>query len=621
MAKVVELPNGEKAEFPDDMSNQEISSILKKRFSSQTQGGQQQPSAQQDTSRSQVQRDLPAFQDTKTFGEYLTTLGSLATTTAVGAATSVQASGEAFGRGIYEFIRGDEDPVLAAITAGEAVQEQGLGVGDYTLSGVPQDETARGVFETIAEPLQRLEQGANVVGNRVREATGSTALGSATATSITLLPDLVGLRGTSGRISARAQAKEAGADVAKRQGVSPRAPTQQKVEQVSERAQEITEGAEPARGMEEVTRAVTREKESMKAAVDQHWETLKNTDAYVNINDIQPLGSTIRSALNEEGFDLQDTSFTQVNKRLNELENLTLPGEKDTVNIADLVKFRKRVNANQPKAGTPEAAANQMIKARFDEYLLNDFSAVALHGDSAARSNWRNAIDKYKEFKTLFNSKDGRYRVLRQLTQAETTPEQAKQFIFGANAIQGNKQSSLYVKAIKDLLGEESPSYKALRTEATLDIFDPVLKADPKLGDLKKFVDNYDKTLKKSPSLVNELYGEGASDLRELVKLSRAAIKTQDAGKIFDIDVPRTASRLSFGNQLARNASLIALGASGFRLVGRLRGRAKQREYLGEVLGYDPKIPLIDKKQLATIEGIRSSSVRAGEQEDQEEED
>jgi len=576
--------------------------------------------AETDTSRPEVQRNLPAFQDTKSFGEYLTTLGSLVGTTATGALTSIQASADAIGTGIYEYIRGDEDPVLAAIQAGEEVQEKGFGIGDYRLSGVPSDETALGVFQAIGEPLQKLEQGANIVGNQVRESTGSTALGSATATSITLLPDLIGLRGTSSRISSRSAAREGGRDVARRQGVDPRSPTQEKAEQISARAEELTEGAQPTRGMEEVTRAVAEERKRMKAAVDQHWETLRETDAYVNINDIQPIGSTIRRSLNEQGFDLQDPAFSQVNKRLSELQNLTLPGERDTVNISQLVKFRKRVNANQPKAGTPQAAANQMIKARFDEYLLNDFAAVALHGDDAARANWKNAIDSYKDFKTLFNSKDGRYRVLRQLTQSEVTPEQAKQFIFGANSIQGNKQSSLYVKAIKDLLGEESPSYKALRTEATLDIFEPVLKPDPDIDDLKVFVAKYDKALKKSPSLVNELYGEGASNLRELVKLSRAAIKTQDAGKILDIDVPRTASRLAFGNKLARNASVIQLGASAFRLVGRLRGRAKQRAYLGEVLGYDPNVPLIDKKQLATIEGIRSSSVRAGEQEDEEEE-
>jgi len=581
-------------------------------------GGQQDQ--QPDTSRPQAQRNLPAFQDTKGFGDYLTTLGSIAGSTATGALTSVQASGEAIGRGIYEFVRGDEDPVLAAIQAGEAVQEQGFGLGDYRLSGVPQDETALELFQTIGEPLQRLEETANVAGNKVRDATGSTALGSATATSITLLPDLVGLRGTTGRIAQRRQAKAEGVDVARRQGVDPRAPTAQKAEQIGERGRQLTEGAQPVESMDQITAAVTAERKRMEAAASENWERLKDTDAYVNINDIQPMAPSIRNSLEEAQFDLDDPSFRQVNRRLEELENLTLPGKSGRLQISELVKFRKRLNANMPSEGPP-MAANQAIKARFDEYLLNDFAAVAINGDDAAKRNWKQAIDSTAELKNLFNSTDGRYRILRELTRQEVTPEKAKSLIFGANAIQGNKQAGLYVTAIKDLIGEDSPQFRAMRTEATLDIMDPILKSEPSIEDLQKFVDNFDKSFKKSPTLTNELFGNQASDLRELAKLSRAAIRTKDVGKIFDFDVARTAARLSAGNSLARNAAKIGLVTSGFRLIGQMRRGAKRKSFLGEVLGYDPTIPLIDKKQLATIEGIRGTSVRAAEQGEEEQEE
>jgi len=629
MARNVKLPNGTVIKnVPDDVTKEQVKqkAIQSGKATAEDFQGGTTPAAsptpaqgQVDTSRSQVQRDLPAFQDTKSFGNYLTTLGSIAGTTAIGAATSVQASADAIGTGIYEYIRGDEDPILAAIQAGEEVQESGAGIGDYRLPGVPSDETARGVFEAVGEPLQRLEQAANVAGNKVRDTTGSTALGSATATAITLLPDIVGLRGTTGRIARRGQAKREGADVARRQGVDPRSPTTEKAEQISGRARELTEDTQPVEAMGQITAAVTAEKRKLKAAQDEAWEQLRNTSAYVNINDIQPIAPTVRSSLREAQFDLADPSFRQVNSRLAELEDLTLPGAaSDTVNVSELVKFRKRINANMPSEG-PARRANQMIKARFDEYLLNDFSAVAINGDQAARSRWNKAIQSTKEFKELFESKDGRYRVLRELTKQEITPEKAKQFIFGANAIQGNKQAGLYVKAIKDLIGEESPEYKALRAEATLDVFDPLLKAEPSIEDVQRFVNKYDTAFKKSPTVANELFGDQASDLRELVNLSRAAIRTKDVGKIIEFDVPRTAARLTVGNQLARNASLIQLVSKGFQFVSGLRSRPKKRAFLGEVLGFDPKVPLINKKQLATIEGIRGSSVRAAEQAEEEE--
>jgi len=362
MARNVKLPNGTVIKnVPDNVTKEQVrqKAIESGRATAEDFGISQAPSptaaqAQVETSRSETQRNLPAFQDTKSFGDYLTTLGSVVGTTATGALTSVQASGEALGVGIYEFVRGDDDPVLAAIQAGEAVQEQGFGIGDYRLAGVPRDETALELFETVGEPLQRLEEAANVAGNQVRDATGSTALGAATATTITLLPDLAGFRGTTGRIAQRRRVREQGVDVAKRQGVDPRAPTAQKAEQIAERGREITEGAQPVESMDKISTAVTRERKRMESAASQNWERLKNTDAYVDINELQPMGPAVRQSLDEAQFDLDDPSFRQVNARLDELDNLTLPGSSETVQISDLVKFRKRINANQPPEGRKE---------------------------------------------------------------------------------------------------------------------------------------------------------------------------------------------------------------------------------------------------------------------------
>lgn len=573
--------------------------------------------AETDTSRPEVQRNLPAFQDPKSFGEYLTTLGSISQSIGVGALTSVQASGEAIFTGMYEFIRGDEDPILAAIQAGEIVQDRGFGALGFNISGVPEDETAREVLAQVGEPLQVLEQKANEAGNFVRDTTGSTALGSATATSIVLLPDLIGLRDTTGRAARRQEVRQAQAEQA-RLGISPDAPTQQKVGQISRAAEQTTEGMVQSGSMDQITRAVQLERQKLKEAQDQAWSALRETNAYVNINELAPLGPSIRQTLDEQQFDLDDPSFRQVNARLSELDELTMPGATgENVDLAKLVNFRKRLNSNIPSEPSAKAA-NSIIKARLDEYLLNDFSASAISGDPRAQRLWREALDKSVEFKKLFNSRDGRYRILRELTRQEVTPERARQLIFGANAIQGNKQAGLYVSAIRDLIGENSPQFQALKNDAMLDIFDPILVRNPELADVQRFVDNYDRVFKRSPTLANELFGEGVSDLRTLVTSARAAIDTQDVGKFLNIDVAPTAARISVGNSLARNASLIQLTSNAFRLIGRLRNKRKKRAYLGQILGYDPNVPLIPKAQLATIEGLRGASVRTAEQEEEE---
>src|SRR6056297_3396816 len=175
-------------------------------------------------------RSAPAFQDPLDFGEYLSALGSIGSTLAVGAATQIQASGEALGVGAYEYVMGNEDPILAAIQAGEKVQEQGFGVGE-------------------------LDQFANRAGNSVRDATGSTALGSATATAIAFSPDLIGLRGITGRAQSRIEGVKAARDV-RSTGVSPGASRQTQAEQIVERGETLAGDTQRSEAMTEISESV-----------------------------------------------------------------------------------------------------------------------------------------------------------------------------------------------------------------------------------------------------------------------------------------------------------------------------------------------------------------------------
>jgi len=617
---------------------------IKELAASRLQEQEQQSQRQRDTSRPQEYASLPAFQDSPqgfsenaaSFVDYLTTLGSLGKSTAIGAATSVQASGAAlfslgrdyteevlqdgFIQGTYDFIRGDQDPVLAAIQAGEDVQSKGLGFGEYRLSGIPEDETARGVFEGISKPLAALEDFANVAGNRVRDTTGSTAAGSAVATSIALAPDLLGFRGYRIRAEQRQAGRQAEA-TAREQGVTPNAPAQQQAEQISARARQLSEGQQRSGSIEDLVASIQGERQRLSDVENIAWERLRETNAYVSINNIAPISNSVQRALREGQFDLEQPQFSDVRRRLSELEGLGMPGEFafDQVPVSELVNFRKRLNANVPSDKSAKLA-NSMIKARFDEYLMQDYTASMISGDQNAISAWRNAIDASTEFKTLFDSKDTRYRILRDLTVKEATPEEYRQFIFGTSVTGARTSSGRYVSAIKEIVGENSPQFQALKNDAVLDIFDPILTNNPTIRDVTRFIDNYDRVFKRTPTLANELFGEGAKDLRDFVTTARAAANSKDVGKIAGFDVSRTVARLSVGNALARNAQKIALVASGLQLVNRMRSSSKKREFVAQMLGYDPNAPLIDKKLLGTIEGIRSSSVEAGRAMEEQEE-
>jgi len=559
-------------------------------------------------------RSAPAFQDPLDFGEYLSALGSIGSTLAVGAATQIQASGEALGVGAYEYVMGNEDPILAAIQAGEKVQEQGFGVGELTIPPVPQNETARDVFGLLAKPIGELDQFANRAGNSVRDATGSTALGSATATAIAFSPDLIGLRGITGRAQSRIEGVKAARDV-RSTGVSPGASRQTQAEQIVERGETLAGDTQRSEAMTEISESVVAARKAAENAEQAAWTRLNETNAYVNINDISPLRNQVRSVFEERDFDIDLPQFEQVRRRLNELDDLSVPSQSDTVGISKLVKYRKRLNSNRPTDPTA-AFANDLIKAQLDRHLLNDLSLTSIKGDANAKAAWKNALEKSTYLRDKFKSKEGRYRVLNLLSTKDATPEQMRQYIFGANAIQGNKAAGNYVKALKEVLGEDSPQMNALRKDALLDLLDPLTRPDTSIND---FVNKYETMVRRSPTLANELFPDSASEIRKLGEAARATVK---AGRedLSRLNISRAGAQILFGHEIAKSALQVGLAERAFSSLRNIGTKSKKRRFLEQMIGFDYAQPIIPKSRIALIEGTRFSLSETAEEDRQQEE-
>jgi hypothetical protein len=559
-------------------------------------------------------RSAPAFQDPLSFGEYLSALGSIGSTLAVAAATQIQASGEALGVGAYEYVMGNEDPILAAIQAGEQVQEQGFGVGDLTIPPVPQNETARDVFGLLAKPIGELDQLANRTGESVRDATGSTALGSATATAIAFSPDLLGLRGITSRVQNRIQGVRAARE-ARSTGVSPGASRQTQAEQIIARGESLTGDAQRSEAMTEISESVVAARKAAENAEAAAWQRLRETDAYVNINDLAPLRDQVTSVFREREFDIDLPQFEQVRRRLDELDELTLPSQAETVDLSRLVRFRKRLNSNRPTDATA-ALANDLIKAQLDRHLLNDFSITAIKGDANAQAAWKDALDKSTYLRDKFNSKEGIYRVLNLLSTKEATPEQMRQYVFGANAIQGNKMAGGYIKALKEVLGENSPEINALRKDALLDVLDPLIRENPNVSE---FVNKYDTLLKKSPTLTKELFSDSSKEIRKLGEAARAAVR---AGKedLSTLNLSRAGAQILFGHEIAKSALQVSLAERAFSAIRNIGAKGKKRRFLEEMLGFDYSQPIIPKSRLALIEGTRFSLSETAEEDREQQE-
>jgi hypothetical protein len=559
-------------------------------------------------------RAAPAFSDPLDFGEYLSALGSIGSTLAVGGATQIQASGEALVVGAYEYVMGNDDPILAAIQAGERVQEQGFGVNDLTIPPVPENETARDVFGLLAKPIGELDQFANRIGESVREATGSTALGSAAATAIAFSPDLVGLRGITGRVSQRIEGAKAARE-ARTAGVSPGANRQTQAEQVVRRGEEMAGDSQRAEAMTEISESVVAARKATEDSEAAAWQRLRETDAYVNINEIAPLRNQVRAVLEDRDFDIDLPQFEQVRRRLSELDELTVPSQSNTTDLSKLVGFRKRLNSNRPTDPTA-AFANDLIKGQLDRHLLNDFAITAIKGDANAQAAWKDALDKSTYLRKKFKSKEGIYRILNLLSTKDVPPEQLRQYIFGASSIQGNKMAGGYIKALKEILGEDSPQMNALRKDASLDLLDPLTRTNPNVSE---FVRKYETMIRNSPTLTKELFPDSGEEIRKLGEAARAAVR---AGKedLSRLNISRAGAQILFGHEIAKSALQVGLAERSFSAIRNLGSKGKKRRFLEQMLGFDYSQPIIPKSRIALIEGTRFSLSETAEEDRQQQE-
>ena len=188
----------------------------------------------------------------------------------------------------------------------------------------------------------------------------------------------------------------------------------------------------------------------------------------------------------------------------------------------------------------------------------------------------------------------------------EATPETARKWIFGTNLTGAKSEAAGVVKKIKSIVGEESTQFRALRTDAALDILHPLLlqaRQGP-TGTSKvlqqeararttKFIENYDNVVTKNPSLAKELFT--TDQLKNLRDIANSVRKTE---KVLDADAGRIVGVLVAGHQLARRALMVTGITNIWRSLTAGNRYSQKRQIMSDLLGYDPYAPLLPRTPL-----------------------
>lgn len=299
-------------------------------------------------------------------------------------------------------------------------------------------------------------------------------------------------------------------------------------------------------------------------------------------------------------------TMTSVENLRGELAEMLSRGD-DAITLREIEEWRQRVGRTTPNDGPAIKAHTQMKKA-YDDFRQDLFDRDMLSGDPAGVTKWKEATEAWRGFKETFSDD----KTIKNLWDKKATPETVKKWIFGTNSLPGGStEASAVVNKLKDILGEDSTQFQALRQEVLFDLAEPLMGRQP---NLQLFVENYDKFTRNSKGLADALFPESLTAIKELRNMAAATNNARSSG--INLDIDESISRMVFGHGIAIAALKVSVAANAIRLMRGSTGRTKQGQIMSDLVGYDigaPLIPVEFAERMSILDTIKDDE-KAGVQ-------
>lgn len=497
-------------------------------------------------------------------------------------------------------IRGLYSTVKDAVTRTDNVNARAVDVIKNTQSGLtyePRGQTGKDVLEKLAAPMEwynknvsqragRAVADAPMVPTPLMPTPGGPIAGMATEVALDFLPTMLGLKnapkGAADIVRVNREAKAAGV---------PLGGGLEKIEKrFSAEAEKQAGGNRPlGQNMPALQEAVAEKKAIEKSYVDDLYEAARSESAGLPARVAKQFPEIAKSALG--GFDIKTMPI--VRRRLAELDQLSKLPDGSAVKLNSIEAFRQRLNKNRPATtDLSQTEAIGRLRTTLDEFMEAQFNADMISGSPQAIAKWKGARAANERYRSLFSDD----KLIRQIQSKGATPEEMRAWIFGTSAVGMRAEAARTVGKIKKILGEDHPQFNALRQEALLDIMQPLMKDKP---DFNGFMDNYDRLVRKNPTVAGELFPESMPALRALRGLAGSVEKAEPTRRLIDLD--RIGATALFGHGIAKAGLKVNLAK---KLFGALRmggNKSVKRQIVSDVLGYDPYSAVVPKK--AALQG------------------
>lgn len=512
-------------------------------------------------------QDPVSEREPMTTGEVISGAGQTLLTLGTGAVAEPIAGFAGLLRGAYGGITGEEDILRPMANAVEATRE--------FITVEPFTESGRRVAEKVAVPFQYYMDKAQEKGREDLERTGSPAVATAVQTGMEFLPAAIGMKGVA--VIPKRRIRDV-TDFAQQEGINISRRGEGLRDQVGEAAKRRAD-AQRGASSEGIKAVVDRVRTEAKEEINRLYDEARSKRAGIAVENAREFPDLARRSL--EDFDVDD--MPKVKRRLSELDEIKRLPNDTRVRLQAIEDWRKRINKNT-STDPAEQAALRTLKGTLDTWLDAKFNADMISGDPTALQSWKNARGAVQRYKEQF--KDD--KVIAQFERVDATPEEIRQWIFGANSVGAKKQASATVKKIKKMVGEDSPEFTALRSDALFDVMQPLFKDDP---NLKAFVTKYDRLVSENPSLAKELYGDSLGELKKLRDFASAAVKRGDPITTEGL-LTRAGPVLAAGHALAVGS----LRVTGLQRLMKMAAEVTNKEkFLKEVFGESITDPMFGR--------------------------
>jgi hypothetical protein len=182
--------------------------------------------------------------------------------------------------------------------------------------------------------------------------------------------------------------------------------------------------------------------------------------------------------------------------------------EINEVNLLHIEQERQLIGKLLETAKGADRSSLLGVKRSMDDWFGGRVDDVLFEGDEAALRALLNARKRSSEYKGLYTKQRGKVpddvgAIIEKILHKDPTPEMTINYIFGAGALGRKQTSANTVKRLKEILGEDSEGWAAMKEAA----WNKITKS--KTGPIKSYesvVDNFDEVMTQNKSLINELF-------------------------------------------------------------------------------------------------------------------